>query len=77
MGSGYINLHVNSLPPVCHCVCNAFYIKDGMVVLLEKKGESGWMSKCSLVKSGGIPQGIHTALTSPLTYNDVAMFFVH
>ena len=46
-------LHAN-----CPTVCIAFYMKDGTVVLLEKKGESGWVNKCSLVKSGGILQGI-------------------
>ena len=27
------------------------------MVLLERKGVSGWISKCSLVKSDDIPQG--------------------
>ena len=36
------------------------HCQDGSVVLLERKGQSGWIIKCSLVKSGGIPQGILT-----------------
>ena len=29
------------------------------MVLLERKGVSGWISKCSLVKSDGVPQGTY------------------
>ena len=42
------------------------------MVLLERKGVSGWISKCSLVKSDGVPQGtyVHMYVFTYLQYEN-------
>ena len=56
-------MRVPVLMQLAHCCYGVVHgstaAVHGSVVLLERKGVSGWIIKCSLVKSDGIPQGTY------------------